>query len=83
VTFTNAFGASFHNRESVSAMLSGYLPTEAIDGSFGLDATTIASTLSEAGRYATGGFHSIPYVSRALGFDSLPFRQKIREPFLI
>ncbi|WP_423998589.1 sulfatase [Haloarcula salina] len=68
IRFENAYSASSHTREAVPALLTGEYPDVAIDGSYRLATETIASRLSEAG-FATGGFHSNPFVSRAYGFD--------------
>ncbi|AEH38944.1 sulfatase [Halopiger xanaduensis] len=66
--FTRAYSASSHTREAVPALLTGEYPDTAIDSDYRLATETIASTLSESG-FATGGFHSNPFVSRAYGFD--------------
>jgi arylsulfatase A-like enzyme len=66
--FTNAYSASSHTREAVPALLTGEYPDVAVDGDYRLAAETVATTLSERG-FATGGFHSNPFVSRAYGFD--------------
>ena len=68
IQFTRAYSASSHTREAVPALLTGEYPDVAIDSSYRLTTDTIASSLSEEG-FATGGFHSNPYVSRAYGFD--------------
>ncbi|WP_442905050.1 sulfatase [Haloarcula sp. CGMCC 1.2071] len=68
IRFTNAYSASSHTREAVPALLTGEYPDVAINDSYRLATETIASQLSEAG-FATGGFHSNPFVSRAYGFD--------------
>jgi arylsulfatase len=68
IRFTNAYSASSHTREAVPALLTGEYPDVAIDGSYRLATETIAHHLWEAG-FATGGFHSNPFVSRAYGFD--------------
>ena len=68
IRFTNAYSASSHTREAVPALLTGKYPDVAIDSKYHLDSDTIASTLSEEG-FATGGFHSNPFASRAYGFD--------------
>jgi len=68
VRFTNAYSASSHTREAVPALLTGKYPDVAIDSKYHLATDTIASTLSEEG-FATAGFHSNPFVSRAYGFD--------------
>lgn len=66
--FTQAFSASSHTREAVPALLTGEYPDTAIGPDYRLATDTIASTLSEEG-FATAGFHSNPFVSRAYGFD--------------
>ncbi|KYH24904.1 lipid A phosphoethanolamine transferase [Halalkalicoccus paucihalophilus] len=68
IRFTNAYSASSHTREAVPALLTGEYPDVAIDSSYRLATETIASTLSKE-EFATGGFHSNPFVSRAYGFD--------------
>ncbi|ESP90008.1 arylsulfatase A family protein [Candidatus Halobonum tyrrellensis G22] len=68
VRFTNAYSASSHTREAVPALLTGEFPDVAVGADYRLATETVASTFAEAG-YATGGFHSNPYVSRAYGFD--------------
>ncbi|NHN65055.1 sulfatase [Haloarcula sp. JP-Z28] len=68
IRFTNAYSASSHTREAVPALLTGEYPDVAINDSYRLATETIASQLSKAG-FATGGFHSNPFVSRAYGFD--------------
>jgi len=68
IRFTNAYSASSHTREAVPALLTGEYPDVAIDSGYHLATETVASTLSEEG-FATAGFHSNPFVSRAYGFD--------------
>ncbi|QCW05195.1 sulfatase [Natrinema pallidum] len=68
IRFTNAYSASSHTREAVPALLTGEYPDVAVDANYRLATGTIASRLSEAG-FATAGFHSNPFVSRAYGFD--------------
>ncbi|OSO92991.1 arylsulfatase [Halorubrum ezzemoulense DSM 17463] len=68
IRFTNAYSASSHTREAVPALLTGEYPDVAVDSEYHLASETVASTLSEKG-YATAGFHSNPFVSRAYGFD--------------
>ncbi|WP_276253326.1 sulfatase [Halomontanus rarus] len=68
IQFTDAYSASSHTREAVPALLTGEYPDCAIDSSYRLATDTLASTLSSKG-FATGGFHSNPFVSRAYGFD--------------
>lgn len=66
--FTNAYSVSSHTREAVPGLLTGEYPDVAVDKNYRLATETIASTLSAEG-YATGGFHSNPFISRAYGFD--------------
>lgn len=68
IHFTRAYSASSHTREAVPALLTGEYPDTAVDSDYRLATETIATTLSENG-YATGGFHSNPFASRAYGFD--------------
>ncbi|NHX38170.1 MULTISPECIES: sulfatase [Haloarcula] len=68
IRFENAYSASSHTREAVPALLTGKYPDVAVDSKYQLATETIASTLSQEG-YATAGFHSNPFVSRAYGFD--------------
>src|SRR6056297_1726457 len=68
ISFTNAYSASSHTREAIPALLTGEYPDVAIGPDYRLATDTVASTLSEEG-FATGGFHSNPFVSRAYGFD--------------
>jgi len=68
IRFTNAYSASSHTREAVPALLTGKYPDVAIDSKYHLATDAIASTLSEKG-FATAGFHSNPFVSRAYGFN--------------
>lgn len=68
IHFENAYSASSHTRESVPAMLTGEYPDVAVDENYNLAMDTIASTLSEQG-FATGAFHSNPFLSRAFGYD--------------
>jgi len=69
IRFMNTYSASSHTREAVPALLTGRFPDAAIDAQYHLDADTIASYLSRGG-FATGAFHSNPYVSRAYRYDS-------------
>lgn len=69
VRFSHAFSPSSHTREAIPAMLTGRYPDTCIDASYSLNATSIAEWLSDTG-YATGAFHSNPYISRAFGFDT-------------
>ena len=66
--FTNAYSASSHTRKAVPALPTGEYPDSAVDEDYRLASETVATTLSERG-FATGGFHSNPFVSRAYGFD--------------
>lgn len=68
IRFENAYSASSHTREAVPALLTGKYPDVAVDSGYHLDAKSVAETLSENG-FATAGFHSNPFVSRAYGFD--------------
>ncbi|RLM71384.1 arylsulfatase [Halorubrum sp. Atlit-8R] len=68
IRFANAYSASSHTREAVPALLTGEYPDVAVDDGYRLATETVASTLSAAG-FATAGFHSNPFVSRAYGFD--------------
>ncbi|WP_455449619.1 sulfatase [Natrinema thermotolerans] len=68
IRFTRAYSASSHTREAVPSLLTGEYPDVAVDDNYRLATETIASRLSEEG-FATGGFHSNPFVSRAYGFD--------------
>ena len=67
VRFSNAYSASSHTREAIPALLTGRYPDVAVDDGHNLAADTVATALQETG-YATGGFHSNPYVSRAYGY---------------
>ncbi|MFB6185792.1 MAG: sulfatase-like hydrolase/transferase, partial [Halobacteriaceae archaeon] len=68
IRFTNAYSVSSHTREAIPALLTGKYPDVAIDSNYNLTTDTIASTLSDEG-FATAGFHSNPFASRAYGFD--------------
>lgn len=68
IRFENAYSASSHTREAVPALLTGEYPDVAIGADYRLATDTVASTLFQEG-FATGGFHSNPFVSRAYGFD--------------
>ncbi|GAA0728042.1 arylsulfatase [Halorubrum trapanicum] len=68
IRFENAYSASSHTREAVPALLTGEYPDVAVDDGYRLATETVASTLSGEG-FATAGFHSNPFVSRAYGFD--------------
>ncbi|WP_226010811.1 sulfatase [Halomicrobium salinisoli] len=69
VLFRNAYSASSHTREAVPALLTGQYPDVAIDDGYRLATDTVAEALSDVG-FATAGFHSNPFVSRAYGFDA-------------
>lgn len=66
--FENAWSASSHTREAVPSLLTGRYPLDAVDGGYRLTATPVSAVLRETG-FATSGFHSNPYISRAYGFD--------------
>lgn len=69
VTFQNCFAQSSHTRESMPSLFFSAYPFEL--GSVGpvpTDRPTIATVLSNAG-FATAGFHSNPYLSRAYRFE--------------
>jgi len=66
--FTNAYSASSHTREAVPALLTGEYPDVAVDSRYHLDTESVTEMLSAEG-FATAGFHSNPFVSRAYGFD--------------
>jgi len=71
ISFSNAFSVSSHTREAMPPLLSGKRPSEFAANGF----TQVPEEESLAGRlraegYATGGFHSNPYLSRAYGFDA-------------
>lgn len=65
--FESAYAASSHTRESVPALLTGRHPTEAVSEGYTRGAKTLPMLLPD--EYATAGFHSNPYVSRAYGYD--------------
>lgn len=69
VRFEHAFSPSSHTREALPALLTGRYPDDALDGRYRLEADSIATLLAGEG-YATAGFHSNPFVSRAYGFDA-------------
>jgi len=69
VTFQNCFAQSSHTRESMPSLFFSAYPFDL--GSVGPvpeDRPTIATTISDAG-FATAGFHSNPYLSRAYRFE--------------
>lgn len=68
VVFTHAYSPSTHTREAVPALLTGHRPPAHAASGYRLTGTSIAERLADAG-YATGGFHSNPYASKAYGFD--------------
>lgn len=65
--FKSAYAASSHTRESVPALLSGHYPADVVTDRFSRNAATLPMLLSD--EYATAGFHSNPYISRAYGYD--------------
>lgn len=67
--FDTAISASSHTREALPALLSGAYPDVFAANEYRCATETVADRLSTAG-YATAGFHSNPYVSRAYGYDS-------------
>ena len=67
--FSTAISASSHTREAVPALLTGRYPDVFASRGYRCATETVADRLRAAG-YATAGFHSNPYVSRAYGFDS-------------
>jgi len=67
--FTTAISASSHTREAIPALLTGRYPDIFAAQDYRCVTDTVADRLTNAG-YATAGFHSNPYVSRAYGFDS-------------
>lgn len=69
ICFTNAVSASSHTREAMPALLSGRYPDEFAVNGYRKTGDTITDRLSKNG-YATAGFHSNPYLSRAYGYDS-------------
>lgn len=66
--FTTAHSVSSHTREAVPGLLTGEYPDTAIDNSYHLISDSLAASLSRSD-FATGGFHSNPYVSRAYDYD--------------
>lgn len=69
VEFRECVSVSSHTREAMPPLLSGYRPARfAATGFKATDGPLLAERLRDAG-YATGGFHSNPYLSRAYGFD--------------
>jgi len=67
--FMTAISASSHTREAIPALLAGRYPDVFASQGYRCVTDTVADRLQTAG-YATAGFHSNPYVSRAYGFDS-------------
>jgi arylsulfatase len=65
--FENAYSASSHTREAIPAMLAGKHPNDAVGEEFTRGAEIIPMVLPD--EYASGAFHSNPYVSRAYGYD--------------
>lgn len=69
VEFRECVSVSSHTREAMPPLLSGYRPAWfAANGFRPPEEHLLAERLSASG-YATGGFHSNPYLSRAYGFD--------------
>ena len=69
VRFEHAYSPSSHTREAVPALVTGRYPDQVTSGDFELTEPTVAAPLREAG-YATGAFHSNPFISRGFGFDT-------------
>jgi len=69
VSFSNAMSASSHTREAVPSLLTGRSPDVFAADGYRLATESIAGMVHENG-YATAGFHSNPYLSRAYGYDS-------------
>lgn len=69
INFETAISASSHTREAVPALLSGRYPDVFAENGYRCVTDTVADRLANVG-YATAGFHSNPYVSRAYGYDS-------------
>jgi len=67
--FKRALSTSSHTREAVPSLLTGRYPDEFSDQGYRLIEDSIARRLREAS-YATAGFHSNPYASRAYGFET-------------
>ena len=68
IDFRQAVSVSSHTREAMPPLLSGYRPARfAANGFQATGDPLVAERLRDAG-YATGGFHSNPYLSRAYGF---------------
>jgi len=65
--FTAAYSASSHTREAMPALLTGQYPDVCVDDSYHLVGDTIAAALADT-PYATGAFHSNPFVSRGYGY---------------
>ena len=72
LTYTSAISPSSHTREAVPSILTGQHPGVFAQNGYRLTEPSVAETLSERG-YATAGYHSNPYASRAYdygpGFD--------------
>ena len=66
-TYTSAIAPSSHTREAVPSILTGHYPDAFARAGYRLTEETVAARLANAG-YATAGFHSNPYVSRAYGW---------------
>jgi len=69
IACSHAFSVSSHTREAVPSLLSGQYPNEAVSDDYALATRTVAEILSDNG-FATGAFHSNPYVSRAYGYGN-------------
>lgn len=72
LTYTSAISPSSHTREAVPSILTGQHPGTFAKNGYRLTEPSIAEILSDRG-YATAGYHSNPYASRAYdygpGFD--------------
>lgn len=67
--YTSCFAQSSHTRESMPSLFASAYPTQLDDiGFLPSSRPTLPEVLSDAG-FATAGFHSNPYLSRAYGFD--------------
>jgi len=67
--FENVYSASSHTREAIPALLTGRYPDECVDDGYRLAADSIGTHLRDTG-YATGAFHSNPFVSRGYGYGA-------------
>lgn len=69
IQFRECISVSSHTPEAMPPILSGYRPARfAANGFRAIKEPLLAERLAGAG-YATGGFHSNPYLSEAYGFD--------------